>query len=201
MDYNRWVSLAATDSAFQAILARTSGQGVKAKTFSSVTSIHGFLVSNRNVKPMRFGINRIETRIQWPAVFLIAIGGLGLMVSSWCFLFSCVGLLNGLIWSSNQSLANQEDWTFFLNVPVFFAVGLQHGLMMFAGQCILERRHYRATIAGCILAVFPSFCLCLSTPVGIWALIWLNDDQVKSEFDRSDQEDPPKDVFRVLTTP
>jgi len=146
---------------------------------------------------MRFGINRIETRIQWPAVFLIAIGGFGLIVSSWCFLFSCVGLLNGLIWSSNQSHAHQEDLAFFWSGPfLFFAVGLQHGLMMLAGQYILERRHYRAAVASCILAVFPSFCLCLSTPVGIWALILLSDDQVKSEFDRSDQEDPPKDPGR-----
>lgn len=151
---------------------------------------------------MRFGINRIETRIQWPAAFLIAIGGLGLIVSSWCFLFSCVGLLNGLIWSSNQSRAHQEDLAVFWSGPfLFFAVGLQHGLMMLAGQYILERRHYQAAVAGCIAAVFPSFCLCLSTPVGIWALILLWRDQVKAEFDRSDQEDPPKDVFRVLTTP
>jgi hypothetical protein len=150
---------------------------------------------------MGFGINRVETRIQWPAVFLIAIGGLGLIVSSWCFLFSCIGLINGLIWSSNQSIAHQEDWTFFFSVQVFFAVGLQHGLMMLAGQYILERRHYRVAVAGCIMAVFPSFCLCLSTPIAIWALLLLSDDQVKSAFGRSDQEDLPKDVFRVLTTP
>jgi hypothetical protein len=151
---------------------------------------------------MRFGINPIETRIQWPAVFLIAIGGLGLIVSSWCFLFSCIGLINGLIWSSNQSLAHQEHLAVFWGGPFLFAaVGLQHGLMMLAGQYILERRHYQAAVAGCIAAVFPSFCLCLSTPVGIWALIFLWRDQVKAEFDRSDQEDPPKDVFRVLTTP
>lgn len=61
---------------------------------------------------------------------------------------------------------------------------LVSGVMLYGGWQMKNLEQWGFALAAAILAAIPcmSPCCCLSTPVGIWALVVLNNPAIKSSF-------------------
>lgn len=77
-------------------------------------------------------------------------------------------------------------------MAVFNWVGAAFGVLAsafiaFTAHRMTRLRGWPICIAGAVVAVAPcvSPCCCIGLPIGIWALVRLNDPAVKSAFDRA----------------
>jgi hypothetical protein len=126
-------------------------------------------------------------RVAGPAVGLIVTGALGLLmhlaslVISILFPFQAVG---------NNPNAPQMQFVmqpqFGIGVAIAqHALGLGMAILVLAGGMKMKRlESFSLCMAASIVAIVPCFspCCLLGIPFGIWALVVLNDPQVKSSF-------------------
>lgn len=122
-------------------------------------------------------------RVQGPAIGLIVTGGLGLLMSLVSFVMNLAGVgMSGLSGDELGAAANM------------FAGGLGLAMAMFGflasafvGWCGLQMKELKnrtLVTVGSVLAMIPclSPCCLIGLPIGIWALIVMNDPAVKGSF-------------------
>jgi hypothetical protein len=83
-------------------------------------------------------------------------------------------------------LASTGSYLGLFCLGVGIADGIASFVILFAGLRMLALRSYALAVTGSFLALFPfvslSGCFLLGAGVGIWALVVLLDEEVKSEF-------------------
>jgi hypothetical protein len=127
-------------------------------------------------------------KVNLPAIFLIVTGGLTLA-------FSILGLVLGLLGFDQMNAgAFQQSQTPEMErinsmargagATVVRVLGLATGILTILGGMKMRKLESRGLcIAGSIVSMLPCSCCCLiGLPIGIWALVVLNDANVKESF-------------------
>jgi hypothetical protein len=127
---------------------------------------------------------RAFSKLLWPAIGMIsfALLGLGLM--------ALVGLViamdpDALFRNIDRDPAQRAGALGFF--MAYFAVGfVTRALQMLGAIAMFRQRGYGLALAGAISALVPCeiYCCLPSLPLGIWALIVLNNAEVKAAFGR-----------------
>jgi hypothetical protein len=126
-------------------------------------------------------------RVSGPAIGLIVTGGLGLLMHlaslflSMFVQFGAVGNNPGV--RPMPGFVQPEFGIGFAIAQHALGVGLSV-LVLVGGMKMKKLENYGLVMAASIVAVIPCFspCCLLGLPIGIWALVALNDPYVKSSF-------------------
>ena len=131
-------------------------------------------------------------RVKLPAIFLIITASLGILY----YLFNTVYILSGSGAMFSQEMpANMppEFRSFYegmqrgMHGPLAVAISLfivaLNGFVLFGAIKMLRLQNHTLALVAAIVAMLPCHCCCvLSLPFGIWALVVLNNAEVKSQF-------------------
>lgn len=125
-------------------------------------------------------------KIQGPAVGLIVTGALGLLMSLVSFVMNLLGAgMSGLSGLSDDQMAGAMNM-FAGGVGIVFAVigFLVSAFIVWAAMQMKDLRNRTLSIVASVVAMIPciSPCCILGLPIGIWALITINDPAVKGAF-------------------
>ncbi|MCC6127076.1 MAG: zinc ribbon domain-containing protein [Pirellulales bacterium] len=126
-------------------------------------------------------------RVSGPAVGLIVMGSLGLLlqiVSLFFSLFLQFGAVGNNPNAQPMPGFAQPDFGIGFAI-VSHALGLGLSVLVFVGGLKMKKlENYGLSMAASIVAVIPCFspCCLVGIPIGIWALVVLNDPYVKSSF-------------------
>ena len=115
-------------------------------------------------------------RVSLPATLLMIAGVLSALMST-C---GMAGISSGAGW---KLLHGEVEWgTSIASLQVL--LGLAASLLVVLGASKMKNlENYGWALLGAILAVLPAHgCCCLLLPVGIWAILTLNDPYVKAAF-------------------
>lgn len=146
-------------------------------------------VNQAGYPPPPPGKGRIQERVTPPAVALIVTGGLGIVTQLLSlFLGLSANFTQGFQEGLSEGMESPEFLAPFLG-SVFIVISSIIGmiiaaLIIFAGIRMLKIQNRGFAIAASILAMIPciSPCCIIGLPVGIWALVVLNDNDVKMAF-------------------
>lgn len=126
-----------------------------------------------------------------------AMPGLAMLILG---ILTVIGQLLGLIWQAITAIplmisyinsgAGSEVWISFvtsqgiglLSSIIGFFVGF---VILFAGTRLRAVRSAGIVYAGAIMAALPccsGYCCCIGLPIAIWAIVTMQDEQVKSAF-------------------
>lgn len=126
-------------------------------------------------------------KVKLPAIFLMVTAGLGALlavISLFSHLFGAgLNLANlGGMGEGNERLVAMASG----GMGVFFSlVGLaMAGLVFFGASKMMKLELYGLAIAASVIAMIPcvSPCCLLGLPIGIWALVVLLNNEVKTAF-------------------
>lgn len=132
----------------------------------------------------------VESKVNAPGLGLLVVG-----------ILSVLGNIAGLAWqlitaipaviSAVQSgvgmdywiaFATGQGWSLVMSLIGFFVAFV----VIFAGLRLRSARSAGIVYAGSIMAALPCClgfpCCCIGLPVGIWAIVTMQDEQVKSAF-------------------
>ena len=125
-------------------------------------------------KPMPTKEN-IRQRVMWPAVGLMATGILTTLMG---LMFLPALLFPGLM--GDQVPVNPVEVVFSI---FFMLLSLTLGIVtVYGSDRMTHLESYPWSMAAAITAMVPCYCCLLGLPMGIWALIVLNDKEVKQAF-------------------
>lgn len=127
--------------------------------------------------------NRAKAMVQGPAIALLVIGIVGVLAQLGSLAVNLLGAGFGA-----AGAAGGDD----VIVHLFSgAIGLVTGglslifyaVVIFGAMKMKELENYPLAMASAVLALLPcSFCCLLGTPIGIWALVVLLNEEVKTAF-------------------
>ncbi len=112
------------------------------------------------------------------AIVLNLLGGIVTLVTS---MGTILALLDSGDSTSWIAFATNTGWTFVMTL-LSFATSF---LVAFAGLRLRNARSSGVVYAGAIMAMNPccfSYCCCIGLPIGIWAIVAMQDEQVKAAF-------------------
>lgn len=125
-------------------------------------------------------------KIQGPAVGLIVTGALGLLMSLVSFVMNLLGTgMSGLSGLSDDQMAGAMNMLAGGVGIVFAVIGfLVSAFIVWAALQMKDLRNRTLSIVASVVAMIPciSPCCILGLPIGIWALITINDPAVKGAF-------------------
>jgi hypothetical protein len=111
-----------------------------------------------------------ENKIAGPATTLMIYSGLALGIMALVFL---VGLFPG------AARGDRVEYTVLLSPQLFI-----YGFILFGSWGMAHLHHYKISMATAIVAMLPcGVCWFIGLPLGIWAVVVLNDPEVKRAFD------------------
>ena len=133
--------------------------------------------------------SRIQERVTPPAIALIATGCLGIITQLLSLFIGLSGdFMQGFQEGLSEGMENPELLAPFLGgafTIVFSIIGMIIAvLIIFAGIRMLKLHNWGFAITASIVAMIPciSPCCIIGLPVGIWALVVLNANDVKMAF-------------------
>lgn len=136
--------------------------------------------------PMGGMSSHARDKVQTPALILMVIGGLYLLMNI-CGLGGNILGMAGVIDQSMyadpqmQQLASSSNGVAGL-IGSFLGLALG-GLMVYGGMQMKNLQNYNLAMAGAIAGMIPcTVCCIFGLPAGIYAIVTLNDDQVKAAF-------------------
>jgi hypothetical protein len=124
------------------------------------------------------------SKVKGPAISLIIITALGILMQ----LASLVMNLAGMSQVPENMPPEMERWYAMMSgtmgvigAVLAFAIG---GLIIYGAIKMMNLQSYGLAMAAAIVAMVPclSPCCCLGIPVGIWAIVVLNNAEVKAAF-------------------
>lgn len=131
-----------------------------------------------------------ESKIKGPAISLIVTAAIGIMVQIGGIVMQ--GAMAGLEQGLPTDLEGEQAEMFQRMMTISQSMGIVGniivlvvaGLIIFGSVKMMKLENRGLAIATSIVALVPciSPCCVLGIPFGIWALVVLNDDVVKSEF-------------------
>ncbi|MCB1309604.1 MAG: hypothetical protein KDK30_15550 [Leptospiraceae bacterium] len=133
-------------------------------------------------------LTHTQRRVRLPAVFLIVTAAFNLLT---LIIFIVYGLGMGVLINIapiDEQLPMDDSGPvsrliLIATYSVISVIGLIFALLTLRGGInMLGLKHYRSARLGSIVAILPSFCCLLGVPAGIWALVVLNDDAVRTAF-------------------
>ena len=151
-------------------------------------------IDSRQINPAGFPPlppdNRgIQARVTPPAIALIVTGCLGIVTQ---LLFLVLGLTGSFMQGFQEGLSEGMESPEFIAPFLGSAFTVISGIIgiiiaaviIYAGIRMLKLQSWGFAIAASILAMIPcvSPCCIIGLPVGIWALVILNDNDVKMAF-------------------
>jgi hypothetical protein len=133
-------------------------------------------------RPLRSGRTQAASRVAGPAISLMVCAGLHMALG-------CIGIPFNIYALTQAAGGGPGLGGQFAGNPVanliggFIALAIQ-GFILFGAIQMKKLSTYGVALAAAILSVIPccSSCLILGIPFGVWALIVLMDQDVKSAF-------------------
>ncbi|HEY1662081.1 MAG TPA: hypothetical protein VGI03_06655 [Verrucomicrobiae bacterium] len=133
--------------------------------------------------------------VKAPAIALIVTAILSLLLSLWSLVRTIffppnMDQFNTALQQMNNPQMQQilQKWVGLFTGPlgiidVLFGIAVSI-LIWFAAARMMALRTYELAVAGAVLAMIPclSPCCCIGLPIGIWALIVLRNNEVKTHF-------------------
>jgi hypothetical protein len=121
----------------------------------------------------------VAARCTAPGIALMVVGALVLMG-----VLGYVGLSVAVIIANPPPDLPAEAKTFMVAwmVGLTLYISLFAGLVIAGGNALRKQSSYGLAMTGSIIAVIPCLSTCLCLPFGIWALVVLNDPDVKAAF-------------------
>ena len=124
----------------------------------------------------------VESKVGLPGAALMVIGGLT-VASSLVFILFILGS-QVLHWTAGGAALKN------LVLPIGQSVGLMVMVVMgaviaYGGNCLRNGQNAPAVYAASIMAMIPccsGACCCLGIPIGIWAIVTMQDEQVAAAF-------------------
>lgn len=131
----------------------------------------------------------VQSKVGPPGIALAVFGVLCLLLNMLGAVFQLLGAMASIM-AMLDSGAGTDVWiNWFMSTGVYivsmmFAV-LWSVLIIFGGLRLRSARSPAMVYVAAILASFPcctSWCCCFGLPLGIWAIMTMQDDQVKAAF-------------------
>ena len=147
-------------------------------------------MENQSFEPVGPGQRAVaEEQVKLPAIFLMVLGGLGVLMALW-------GIVQGLSGANEAQLAqamndpNMPEQAKELVArlsklgPVQNIIGLLVSAFILFGAMKMKKLQSRGlALAASIVAFLPLWsCCCAGIPLGIWSLVVLNKPEVKASF-------------------
>jgi hypothetical protein len=127
-------------------------------------------------------------KVMLPAIFLMIIGGLGLLLAILNTLAQLLGYGSGpgagMFGPQAQMQGAQPDAVYKISAMAGAIAGYPWSLIILIGAIQMIRLKGRGSaMAASITAMVPcSLCCLLGLPIGIWSLVVLNNDEVRRGF-------------------
>ena len=129
-----------------------------------------------------------QDKVNPPGIILMCIAGINMMIQM--LQIAYYGLIGsiGLLAPPSQGSQSQDEQLVFILVIAFSVVAALfaiawNGAIGYAGWKMRKFESYTWCMVGAILAIIPcGGCCLLNMPAGIYALVILNDQQVKDHF-------------------
>jgi len=121
--------------------------------------------------------------VRLPALFLLTLGTLGA-------LFALGGLLlPSPAWAPGRGLSSAAwEWFDALSgagrILLFGALLLLNGGIVLGALAMRNLSSRGLALTACLLSCLNAGCCCVTAPFGIWGLMVLNEEHVKTAFDR-----------------
>jgi len=119
--------------------------------------------------------------VNGPAIFLMVVGGIGIVFQILFFLLNLLGAGMGAV-GGREGLGNMMSGGIGM---VFNVIGIIIGVVILMGAMKMRKlQSYGFVMAAAVIAMIPciSPCCLLGLPAGIWALIVLMKPEVKAAF-------------------
>lgn len=136
-----------------------------------------------------------KSRVSGPAIGLIVTAALGLLgnIAGLSFTLLAPAAMQAPAFPNNPANANAPQMPNFLVQQQFgvgftlvqYAIGLGLAILVLVGGIKMNKlENYALAMTASIVAIIPCFspCCLVGIPIGIWALVVLNDANVKSAF-------------------
>jgi hypothetical protein len=139
--------------------------------------------------PSGAGFAAVRERLKGPAISLIVVSGIGIALTLASVVFQLVAPGGAL----GQGMNNGGDGPGQLIMMLSFGIGpalvslFRAGFVIYGALQMKNLENHSVAMATAIIAVVPCFspCCLMDLPFGIWALVVLNDPQVKQAFQMS----------------
>jgi hypothetical protein len=124
------------------------------------------------------------SKVKGPAIALIVITVLGILAQLLSLVMNMAGMSQvpaGMPPEAERWVTMMSGGIGILATVLSLAIG---GLIIFGATKMMNLQSYGLAMASSIVAMVPclSPCCCLGIPVGIWAIVVLNNAEVKAAF-------------------
>lgn len=124
------------------------------------------------------------SKVKGPAIALIVITVLGILAQLLSLVMNLAGMSQvpaGMPPEAERWVTMMSGGLGILATVLSLAIG---GLIIFGATKMMNLQSYGLAMAASIVAMVPclSPCCCLGIPVGIWAIVVLNNAEVKAAF-------------------
>ena len=131
----------------------------------------------------------MEQKVQYPAIGLMVAAGLNILFSLLSLAMNALSVgISGVAGTQGGSDAQQQMLMSMFS-GVFGAISavlgiIIAGVVFFGAMKMYRFESYTLALTASALACLPCFnaCCCIAIPIGIWALITLQDAAVKESF-------------------
>lgn len=114
-------------------------------------------------------------KVRAPALLMIGLSVCGILF----YLFALVAGIGGAVGRANG------QWNALGALAQFLIPGVLHGVILYGAVSMLKLQRYGFAMAAAILTLLPcGVCCVVGMPTGIWALVVLNETEVRTAFDR-----------------
>jgi hypothetical protein len=140
-----------------------------------------------------------KQKLNLPALFLLITGGLNIVLCILDMLVQIVQVIMGrtLFFGGDTIVIGKEAIkvtppssgqliiTCLITIFALLVLSAANGVIVYGAMKMKEVRSYNLSLTAAILATIPLCslpCCCLGTPVGIWALVLLMNQDIKTAF-------------------
>jgi len=129
-----------------------------------------------------------EGKVAGPAIGLMVVAGIGILLQVASLLMNLLGVGMGAAAAGNNPQGGPEGMQMMMSgglAIVFSLIGIVIGVVILMGALKMKKlESYSLAMTAAVIAMIPciSPCCLIGLPVGIWALVTLNDAGVKSAF-------------------
>lgn len=129
-----------------------------------------------------------QAKVAGPAIGLMVVAGIGILLQVGSLLMNLLGAGMGAAAAGNNGQGGPDQMQMLLSggiAVVFSIIGIViGGVILFGALKMKNLESYGLAMTAAVMAMVPciSPCCLLGLPVGIWALVTLNDAGVKAAF-------------------
>lgn len=131
----------------------------------------------------------VEGKVGPPGIALIVFGILALLLNLVGAAFQALGAVSQIMILLDSS-AGTDQWVAWFTSQGISLIIMLGGfiwsiIIILAGARLRSARSAGLVYAGSVMAMLPccvSYCCCLGLPLGVWAIMTMQDEQVKAAF-------------------